>query len=300
MGVYDNCADARSAQQALRDAGMVQADVAVYSMSVEAPAEKGPRVYAIGGGDVRDRKVIFDELEHLFARIFKNSEYPPETEDYREFVRRGGTLVCADVSDREVDVAIELMRRAGATDIEERANAWRNASTKTGMPEHVARRASLADRDAPGHYEPQRAAPTGGSSAAGSTGMQSARYALDEPKAAGVFQQVTTRTQRRGSPGTGLVGDPVMGTPLDDDDLYDSEFRKDYDAHYANTGVSYDEYRRADAHGATFGQDERYRGYDWQQVEPSARKDWESRYPASGWERFKAAVHHGWERVIGR
>jgi hypothetical protein len=98
--------------------------------------------------------------------------------------------------------------------------------------------------------------------------------------------------------GTGLVGDPVMGTPLDDDP-YDDAFRRDYDARYANTGASYDEYRRAYTHGATLGQDERYRAQDWQQVEPSAREDWESRYPESGWERFKAAVRHGWERVTG-
>jgi hypothetical protein len=63
------------------------------------------------------------------------------------------------------------------------------------------------------------------------------------------------------------------------------------------TGASYDEYRRAYSHGATLGRDERYRGADWQGVEPSARANWESRYPESGWERFKTAVRHGWERV---
>ncbi|MPW21330.1 hypothetical protein GCT13_31755 [Paraburkholderia sp. CNPSo 3157] len=36
--------------------------------------------------------------------------------------------------------------------------------------------------------------------------------------------------------GTGLVGDPVMGTPLDDDP-YDDEFRKDYDALTTQTWV---------------------------------------------------------------
>ncbi|HEX7912542.1 MAG TPA: hypothetical protein VF534_31245, partial [Paraburkholderia sp.] len=98
--------------------------------------------------------------------------------------------------------------------------------------------------------------------------------------------------------GTSHVGDPVVGTPQDDAP-YDDKFREDYDVHYANTGASYDEYRRAYTHGATLGQDERYRGHDWQGVEPIARENWESHYPESGWERFKAAVRHGWDRVTG-
>jgi hypothetical protein len=80
----------------------------------------------------------------------------------------------------------------------------------------------------------------------------------------------------------------------------DDDFRRDYDARYANSGTSYDEYERAYEHGASLGRDERYRGHDWQQLEPGAREHWESRYPGSAWERFKAAVRHGWERVTGR
>ena len=363
LGVFDSYADARSAQRALGDAGMAQANIAVYSASVDTPNGKGPRVYTPGGDDTRHHKPVFDQLERLFGRLFPTGEYPPETEDYRELVRRGGTLVCADVSETEVDMAVELMCRAGAADIDERANAWRHASTRTGMPEHGQQRSHPGERDDASHYEApsaSSAASMGAASATGASDTHSTRFASGGPRTVGGMQQVTTKqTQGRGSaegaesrlgrgadystnrginrgPNTGpnagqssgpnggsasdsglnsslnrspdngpnqsmsreRVGDPLMGTPLDDDP-YESEFRRDYNAHYANTGASYDEYRRAYTHGAALGQDERYRGYDWQQVEPSAREDWESRYPASGWERFKAAVRHGWERVIG-
>jgi hypothetical protein len=116
------------------------------------------------------------------------------------------------------------------------------------------------------------------------------------PNTVGGMQQVTTRPEA--SARTGPVGDPMMSIPLDDAP-YDDEFRDDYDTHYASTGASYDEYQRAYSHGATLGQDERYRGQDWQRVEANARENWESRYPDSGWERFKAAVRHGWDRVTG-
>ncbi|SEJ14633.1 hypothetical protein [Paraburkholderia diazotrophica] len=388
LGVYDRYADACSAQRALGEAGVEQADIAIYSMSADVPVEKGPRVYAPGGGDVHHHKPVFDQLEQLFARIFRRGEYPPETEDYREFIRRGGTVVSADVVETQVDLAREAMRRAGAADIGERANAWRNGSAEKGMSEHAPDPGSPAARDSSSQYEsatrrqddamsgsgrvagtapsldemekpvtsrdtsPDSALPAefaSDASAAAGTETPSTASPSSGPNMVGGMQQVTTHTEeRRSEPsmeqrqqlsgvpdvgfartsagvdadlksraaapsdssagtagakaqqtsGTGLVGDPVMGTPLDDDP-YDDEFRKDYDAHYANTGGSYDEYRRAYTHGATLGQDERYRMQDWQQVEPSAREHWESRYPESGWERFKAAVRHGWERVTG-
>ena len=385
LGVFDSYAGARSAQRTLGEAGVAQADIAIYSMSNDAPVEKGPRVYAPGSGDVRHHNPVFDQLEQLFARLFKSGQYPPETEDYRELIRRGGTIVSADVSEMQVDLARDLMRRTGATDIEESAKVWRNGSVETGLSEQGLHRGSSTTRDYSIPYEsssaqqgdtlahgrpvagpapsveipeysasprdasPVPAAPRASTSeelAGGRTVMQGTATASTGAKMVGGMQQVATRTEGLGSTasmenrqelsgvpdvgrtrmpegtrasvgsraayspddstsgttpertsGTGLLGDPITGTPLDDP--YDDEYREDYDAHYANTGASYDEYQRAYTHGATLGKDERYRGHDWQGVEANARENWESRYPESGWERFKAAVRHGWDRVTG-
>jgi hypothetical protein len=40
-----------------------------------------------------------------------------------------------------------------------------------------------------------------------------------------------------------------------------------------------------------------FRGRPWNDVESQLRTDWEGRYPGSAWERVKAAVRHGWERM---
>ncbi|BCG05412.1 hypothetical protein PPGU19_099800 (plasmid) [Paraburkholderia sp. PGU19] len=391
IGVYDSYVDACSAQRALCEAGVAQADISLYSASVSAPVEKGPRVYTPGSGGLRHQTPVFDQLEQLFARLFESGEYPPEAEDYREFIRRGGTIVSADVSEMQVDLARNVMRRMGAADIEERMNAWRNGSGKADIAMHSLHRGSATAADPAAQLRSTTSETSGAAGAeatpmlreGGSTAERSMAFATaaseapaslrdtssarvvppatgdvpgtwkDEPgdtaypATVSGMQQVTTRspepetlsstqqTQRQvsavpdvglartssdvpaqlkggvthlsdnttnavhaeRSSMTGLVGDPIMGTPLEDP--YDDEFRKDFDAHYADTGSSYDEYRRAYTHGATLGQDERYREQDWQRVESSAREDWESRYPESGWERFKAAVRHGWERVTG-
>jgi hypothetical protein len=342
IGVFEHYADARSAQRTLGEAGVAQADIAVYSMSADAPVEKGPRVYAPDSGDVRHHNPVFDQLEQLFARLFKSGQYPAETEDYRELIRRGGTIVSADVSATQVDLARDLMRRSGATDIEERAKVWRNGSVERVTSGQTMHQGSSTTRDYSGlyssHYEPastQRGEPiTHGEQAgraAGTAGLSRTTEYVDDPRdmapvataptastretpavrgtvtqgtaassampnTVGGMQQVTTRPEA--SARTGPVGDLMMSIPLDDAP-YDDEFRDDYDTHYASTGASYDEYQRAYSHGATLGQDERYRGQDWQRVEANARENWESRYPDSGWERFKAAVRHGWARVTG-
>lgn len=355
-------------------------------MSNDTTVEKGPRVYAPGGGDVRHHNPVFDQLEQLFARLFKSGQYPPETENYREVIRRGGTIISADVSEMQVDLARDLMRRAGAADIEERATLWRNES---GPPEQALQRGSSTTRDYFGAYEPpsaQQGDTIAHGGHVGGTALPSTTEYLvsprdasplpvtpgsptsEEPAASGKIiqstatpsvgartgvggtEQVATRTEEPEGPGStasmknrqelsgepyaghtrtpeggratvqspaaayssddstsgttteresgiGLMGQRGTATPVDD--AHEDEFRADYDAHYADTGASYDEYQRAYAHGATLGKDERYRGHDWQQVEANARENWESRYPESGWERFKAAVRRGWDRVTG-
>jgi hypothetical protein len=310
LAVYDRYADAHSTQRALSETGVPAADIAIYSISPDAHVEKGPRIYAPGTGAVHSRKPVFDRLDQLFVRLFPGGNYPPEVAHYREFVRRGGSIVSADAMEAQVDQVVDMMRRGGAADIEERAAAWRNHHPEADKPKHVLHRRNATVRDDAGQHVLHAAQP-GGAGASGpartaaaegaeirGTGVSSA----SSPTTGGM-QQVTTRTgdstasEAEAAPGTeSSSGAKIVRNPLDANQ-YDSEFREDYDTHYAKTGTPYDEYQRAYTHGASLGHDERYREFDWQRVEPSARENWESRYPGSGWERFKAAVKHGWERV---
>jgi hypothetical protein len=83
---------------------------------------------------------------------------------------------------------------------------------------------------------------------------------------------------------------------------YEEDFRADYDTRYATTGEPYEEYQSAYRYGATLGNDDRFRNRAWDdQMEYEMRRDWESRNPsgADTWDRFKAAIRHGWDRVTG-
>lgn len=379
VGVYDGYADACAAQRALTEAGLSQADISIYAASVGTSSTGGPRVYAPGGTEVRREKPVFDQLEQLFSRLFKPGEYPPETEDYREVIRRGGAVVSVDVPEVQTDLACDVMRRTGANDIAERAKAWRDRLDEqsrraqdeertmssreepplTSAPQHSlgqqqhqspntseASSASVRDMPAADGTPTPRAtsAPFSASAPNPSSRMQQASTRTDdgtllrtdesaaqpglssgvpgdasdvferEPQSAGTTRESednpSDSDRRRDeavkasapqyTPGTGYAGDPGMDTAFSDDSAYDEEFRRDYDSRYANADAPYDDYRRAYVHGVSVAQDERNRGRDWSQVEPHAREHWETRYPESAWERFKAAVRHGWERVTDK
>lgn len=75
----------------------------------------------------------------------------------------------------------------------------------------------------------------------------------------------------------------------------DSVYRSHYASEYGSLGGSYDEYEPAYQYGQSLYGDSRYTGKSWDEFEPHARSDWESKNPGSTWERVKGAVRHAWQ-----
>ena len=89
---------------------------------------------------------------------------------------------------------------------------------------------------------------------------------------------------------------PLQGSALDDDTYY----RNDWQTNYASLGGTYDDYAPAYRYGNDMRRDARYQGRNWDDVESDLRSDWDTRYGSSGsstWERMKAAVRSGWNRM---
>ncbi|OAJ53070.1 hypothetical protein A6V36_11935 [Paraburkholderia ginsengiterrae] len=335
IGVFDSYVDASSAQRALVDANFVPDDISVYSTATVRPVKHGPRAYAHGSSSMHDGSVAspleqreqreqLEQLERLFARTFRQGEYPLETEFYREVIRRGGAIVSVDTSDAKVDVAQEAMTRRGAVDIDDLAAGWRRDDSLSRIMESEVRSQPSAgmaaasgqslrsqagtnrteDPAADGMSRNMNAGPVAGPEAreranphpAGGAGVA----AVPEEGAGRAYTLGNGAQQNREA-----VPDPrgaaLTGTTSEDEySSYEDEFRHDYDNQYANTGSPYKDYQQAYRHGAAVGRDARYRDYDWPDVEADVRRNWETTYPDSGWDRFKVAVRHGWARVTGR
>jgi len=89
---------------------------------------------------------------------------------------------------------------------------------------------------------------------------------------------------------------------ITDDEDDDAAYRTHWNATYssATDGSSYDEYKPAYSYGSEMARSEKYRGRQWNEVENDLRTDWDSRYAGGGqstWEKMKAAVRQGWDRM---
>jgi uncharacterized protein (TIGR02271 family) len=81
-------------------------------------------------------------------------------------------------------------------------------------------------------------------------------------------------------------------------ETYDPDFRANYQSAYSRLG-SYDRFQPAYRYGYTLATDKRYQGRNWRDIEPEARKTWNSQHQNS-WEDFKDSVRYGWDKVTGR
>ncbi|APA87995.1 hypothetical protein BJG93_21520 [Paraburkholderia sprentiae WSM5005] len=110
----------------------------------------------------------------------------------------------------------------------------------------------------------------------------------------GAVMQPSDIVPEGGQPGAG------PGAQMPNEYLeYEEDFRTHYDEQYAAANARYEDYVPAYRYGAEIGRDARFRNRPWEEIEPEARRHWESTSSESTWERFKLAVRHGWERVTG-
>jgi uncharacterized protein (TIGR02271 family) len=81
-------------------------------------------------------------------------------------------------------------------------------------------------------------------------------------------------------------------------EVYDPEFRTHHQTTFSSIG-KYDRFQPAYRYGYTLATDERYRGRNWNEVEPEARRAWNSENQNT-WEDFKDAVQYSWDKVRGK
>lgn len=94
--------------------------------------------------------------------------------------------------------------------------------------------------------------------------------------------------------GMGTTADSMGATSAGMDD---SDFRTHWQTSYGQQGGRYEDYEPAYRYGSTMAGNEKYRGSQWNDVEPQIRTDWESNNAGTPWERAKDAVRYGWEKV---
>lgn len=80
----------------------------------------------------------------------------------------------------------------------------------------------------------------------------------------------------------------------------DVDYRTHWQNAYGTSGGRYEDYDAAYRYGSTMAGSGRFKNYQWTDVEPQLRSDWESSHPESTWDKVKDAVRYGAERISGK
>jgi hypothetical protein len=330
IGLFDTYTQAENARDTLVQTGFARE-------SVELQANPEPSVGS-ATDEVAGAGVLAN-IERFLSSLFATGSRAPDTARYAEAVRQGAVLVCVNAtSESHAELARSTLTRLGATDIGERlpdsetlTSGGREHSlldelgigAVTPNTPHTSSVTSSATTTPGASMRPATTADPLYTVPPGSTDAEpfmppplSERPAVDpvnEPVRDPLVGDAGRSAIAAGSmPGSGAVmqpsevvseaGQPTagLGGQMPNEYLeYEEDFRSHYDEQYAAENERYEDYVPAYRYGAEIGHDARFHDRPWDDIEPEARRHWETASPDSTWERFKLAVRHGWERVTG-
>jgi hypothetical protein len=287
IAVFDNRGDAQSACDALQAAGFDRTQVRLSEgdptgrpSSTGAQARTGEHA---GSG-------ILDSIRNFFGNMFGTDD-SEHVQKYSDAVTRGHHVLTMTANNEpDIERAADIVERWGPVDIDEKAAEWSGGTLAS-----EAMRSGAGTQQGSASMSQQSAAGASQGSAQGSmqgsSQQGSQQYASGAQAGAGI-----PAAQRAGVRVVEHLAEPPVDTveAVDIDEIY---FRNHYNGNYAGGGESYDDYAPAYKYGSEMANSETYRGRAWKDVEPQLRSDWEGRNPGSGWEKFKSAVRHGWERI---
>lgn len=297
VAVFDDRSDALKSRDALLAAGFGRDDLRL--------SEGDPTGHVSDADPVIDRREdesFGDSFRHFFSNIF-GADRGEAARMYSEAVARGHYVLMLTASaEPEVERGAAIVERFGPIDIEEKHQHWRAASLLQGRTDGRQQLAPASQQLAPGVSLGRGASDAGGQVQGGaaltpqrpSTGGEprhgNARiYHALEATLANNLETVddSTNLHRRS---IDMMVDPA------DVPAFHEEFRKHWDDNFAEEGP-FDEYAPAYRYGVEKKTSELFRNRPWDEAVEDLRIDWEAIRPGSAWEKFKAAVRHGWDRI---
>jgi hypothetical protein len=222
----------------------------------------------------------------ITAALVKTGVPDDQAGYYAEGVRRGGTLVTVHATDANLDQVKRLLDDHGAADLNQRSSYYQSTgySGSNGDSAPYSADQVTQEREQLAAWQGSTVAATGAGNAAMAGGT-----AIGAAGVAGMPAYASTIGTAYGA--LGANGD------TDGWSRYEADFRNRYETDYANRGYTFEEYEPAFAYGYTLANDTRYHDYDWDRLEPEARRHWETEYADSPWEQFKDAVRDAWQSV---
>ena len=362
IAAFDNASDARSAVDALVNAGIPRSSIEMQPAS--DTTDTTTTTIASGQNE--------GGIGHFFRSLFGMEDDYKQTHDvYAESVRRGHYVVTVHPNDsQQLDQAVEVLNRCGPIDIDQRAQHWKSqgwtgydASAPTFGRDEIERDRSgyaasstsdtqripvieeelkvgkrMVQRGGVRVFRRVREIPVNEQVQLREEHVNVERRPVDRPASEADFagikdnqaielretaeEAVVSKTARvveevivgkEVTERTEQIKDTVRHTDVEVEQLGasaasrtdtsgiadDNEYRSHWQSTYGTSGGRYEDYDSAYRYGSTMAGSGRFKNYQWEDVEPQMRSDWESNHPESKWEKVKDAVRYGAERVTG-
>jgi hypothetical protein len=338
-GLFETYDDARRAQDALLLNGFAVTDIELPVPGTYGATDAGD--HRPGGGLLAGVERL---LSSLFTSRPLTETPPASTEDearaasLRFALQRGAVLIGVRVfDDAHATVARETLTQQQALQIDVHTSDWQPGA---GDPDSLRERSLLDElglggltdalrqqADALRHQAAHRPPPTVPDDATLRTrydGLSDAPAAArpdlperpaDDPAVTALtpaqpVQPPEAQTTVSGSAMTPLPS-PSLSTPVgapsavpDEFLEYEEDFRGHHATRYQQEGAPFERYQDAYRYGAALAQDTCNQGRAWVDIEPEARRGWETMVagitPRPSWEQARDAVRHGWERACAQ
>ena len=130
IGAFDTQDQAQQAKERLIRDGFDRDDVCIE------PGDGTTTTTTTRTGAMRDDNEPQGKIGHFFAELFGTSDlHRHHSETYQEAVRRGSYVVVVDAEDdSRAEKAATCLREAGAMNVDERMQQWRNEGWTGGQP----------------------------------------------------------------------------------------------------------------------------------------------------------------------
>ncbi len=314
IGVYDDRGQAEGARNELIKAGFGTADIGIFD-SAESQQSQTFADHAHERADAREQAADGWGVGSFFSSLF-GSINSQDADLYQEVLRRGSYLLTVvSRNDQQHAEIANIMDRYDPIDVDERSVQWREKGWSNYDP--AAPRYTDAEiQHERGLYADQRSAsghPIAGDVSASSTVPRSPGDLQPGRRGAKVFQRTPSSVDHDvPAPGSPLAGGTLppdatltpdtrngMGASMSElDNQADTDYRQHWQSAYGTQGGLYEDQEPAYQYGTRLAQNERYRAYSWEQLEPEARTEWEVDSSRTTWEKSKDAVRHAWERAV--
>lgn len=308
IGVFDDYIHARDAADALLSAGFGNSAVQI------APDQDSVAARRKALGDPEWPSSEGWNIGHFFRSLFGLDAGHEHAHSYAEALRRGSFLVTAEADgEAQLQLAREVMGQFHPVDMEERTAHWRsegwsrydpNAKPYTDQQVQAERVRHAAQPPSTGTVQGAGAtvrsflrekigvpgSKVPGTGSAGTTGSHAADAELERMSGGAVSSAAT--------PGSSAAGIPTSHTSQPPPS--DTDYRMHWQQSYGPSEGRYEDFIPAYRFGAELRNKEAFKAYhNWNDVEPEARRGWESGNAGPAWEQSKAAVRYGWEKMKG-